>query len=75
MTTNRKPKGTARSESRGKLPAWIWRAIRDSERNAGDDHFAVTILRDSGASFVLVELNDWNEILYQERADAQETPQ
>ena len=66
-TTNPKIRGIDSNEVRGKFPAWLWKGIWESERSARGDRFLATVLKDGSASFVLVEANDWSEILRQER--------
>lgn len=61
------------SEAHGALPAWVWRAIATSRRDAGDS-MPVTILRegkpakpfDSRSSLnglVVIDLHDWHRLL------------
>jgi hypothetical protein len=61
------------AEATGTLPAWVWRAIATTRRDAGNS-MPITVLREGKASkpfdiwtppncLVVVDLQDWHRLL------------
>lgn len=68
------------AEAHGALPAWVWRAIATTRRDAGES-MAITVLREgkpvkpfdtqtSRNGLVVLDLFDWHQLL--DRLDAAE---